>query len=57
MPGTSLDLLLVSFSFLGRCLLPVLIFLLLFLVGVVLLVLLCQEVADGTQHSDKILNK
>jgi hypothetical protein len=39
-PGTSLDLLLMSFSFLGRCLLLVLIFLLLFLVSVVLLVLL-----------------
>ncbi len=38
MPGTPLDLLLVSFSFLGRCLLPVLIFLLIFLVSVVLLV-------------------
>ncbi len=40
MPGTSLDLFLMSFSFLGRCLLPVLISLLLFLVSVVLLVLL-----------------
>ncbi len=40
MPGTSLDLLLVSFFFLGRCLLPVLIFLLLFLVSVVLFVFL-----------------
>jgi hypothetical protein len=41
-PGTSLDLLLVSFSFLGRCLLPVLIclLLLLLLVSLVLLVLL-----------------
>jgi hypothetical protein len=40
MSGTSLDLLFMSFSFLGRCLLPVLIFLLLFLVNAVLLVLL-----------------
>ncbi len=40
MPGTSLDLLLVSFSFLGRCLLPVLISLLFLLVSIVLLVLL-----------------
>ncbi len=40
MPGTSLELFLVSFSFLGRCLLPVLISLLLFLVSIVLLDLL-----------------
>ncbi len=46
MPGTSLDLLLVSFFFLGRCLLPVLISLLLFLVSVVLLVLLFPVVSS-----------
>ncbi len=45
MPGTSLDLFLASFSFLGRCLLPVLISLLLFLVSVVLLVLLFSVVS------------
>ncbi len=46
MPGTSLDLLLVSFSFLGRCLLPVLISLLLLLFSVVLLVLLFLVVSS-----------
>jgi hypothetical protein len=45
-PGMSLDLLRVSFSFLGRCLLPVLIFLLLLLVSVVLLVLLFLVVSS-----------
>jgi hypothetical protein len=45
-PGMSLDLLLMSFSFLGRCLLPVLIFLLLLLVSVVLLVLLFLVVSS-----------
>ncbi len=39
-PGTSLDFLFMCFPFLGRCLLPVFIFLLYLLVGVVLLVLL-----------------
>ncbi len=46
MPDMSLDLLLVSFSFLGRCLLPVLISLLLLLVSVVLLVLLFLVVSS-----------
>ncbi len=46
MPGTSLDLLLVSFSFLGRCLLLVLISLLLLLVSIVLLVLLFLVVSS-----------
>ncbi len=46
MPGTSLDLFLVSFSFLGRCLLPVLISLLLFLVSIILLVLLFPVVSS-----------
>jgi hypothetical protein len=46
MQGTSLDLFLVSFSFLGRCLLPVLISLLLLLVRVVLLVLLFPVVSS-----------
>jgi hypothetical protein len=46
MPGMSLDILLVSFSFLGRCFLPVLIFLLLLLVSVVLLVLLFPVVSS-----------
>jgi hypothetical protein len=45
-PGGSLDLFLVSFSFLGRSLLPVLISLLLFLVRVVLLVLLFPVVSS-----------
>ncbi len=40
MPGTSLDLLLVSFSLLWRGLLPILIFLLLYLGSIVLLFLL-----------------
>ncbi len=46
MPGTSLDPFLVSFSFLGSCLLPVLISLLLFLVSVVLPVLLFPVVSS-----------
>ena len=46
MLATSLDLLFMSFSFLGRCLLPVLISLLLFLVSVVLLVLLLPVVSS-----------
>ncbi len=46
MPGTSLDLLLMSFSLLGRCLLPIVTFLLLFLVSVVLLVHLCLVVSS-----------
>ncbi len=46
MPGTTLDLLLVNFSFLERCLLPVLISLLLLLVSVVLLVLLFLVVSS-----------
>ncbi len=45
-PGTSLDLFLVSFSFFGRCLLPVLVSLLLLLVSVVLLVLLFLVVSS-----------
>ncbi len=47
MPGTSLDHLLMSFSFLGRCLLPVLISFLLLLVSVVLLVLLVLVVSSS----------
>jgi hypothetical protein len=43
---TPLDPFLLSFSFLGRCLLPVLISLLLFLVGIVLLVLLFPVVSS-----------
>ncbi len=39
-PGTSLDFLFMSFSFLGRCILPVFISFLFLLVSVVLLVLL-----------------
>ncbi len=46
MPGTSLDLFLVRFSFLGRCLLPVFISLLFLLVSVVLLVLLFLVVSS-----------
>jgi hypothetical protein len=45
-PGTSLDLLLVSFFLLGRCLLSILIFLLLFLVNVLLLVRLFLVVSS-----------
>jgi hypothetical protein len=45
-PGTTLDLLLVSFSFLGRCLNPVLISLLFLLVSVGLLVLLFLVVSS-----------
>jgi hypothetical protein len=39
-PGMSFDLLFMRFTFLGRCLIPVYVSLLFFLVGVVLLVLL-----------------
>jgi hypothetical protein len=46
MPGTSLDLLLMRFSFLGRCLLPVFVSLLLFLISVVLLVLLFPVISS-----------
>jgi hypothetical protein len=46
MPGTSLDLFLVSFAFLGRCLLPVFISLLFLLVSVVLLVLLFPVISS-----------
>jgi hypothetical protein len=46
MPGTSIDLFLVRFSFLGRCLLPVFISLLFLLVSVVLFVLLFLVVSS-----------
>jgi hypothetical protein len=46
MPGTSLDLFLMSFTFLGRCLLPVFISLLFLLVSVVLLALLFPVISS-----------